>query len=102
MRAIEARIAPGECILAPTVWQIVEVYATTDAPVLNVYGAPESIMQDQLAHLFVQCESFWYVRARTWVDDPKGRVLQEIDERYVRGETLEFPGVTAIHFARKH
>lgn len=101
VRAIEARIAPGECILAPTVWQIVEVYATTDAPVVNVYGAPESMMQDQLAHLFVQCDSFWYVRARTWVDDPQGRVLDKISERYVRGQALEFPGVSAIHFTRK-
>ncbi len=101
VRAIEARIAPGECILAPTVWQIVDVYAVTDAPVLNVYGAPESMMQNQLARLFVQCDSFWYVRARPWVDDPEGRVLKEIDARYVRGETLEFPGVSTIHFTRK-
>ncbi|HXV12749.1 MAG TPA: hypothetical protein VEC56_00955, partial [Candidatus Krumholzibacteria bacterium] len=101
VRAIEARIAPGECILAPTVWQIVEVYATTDAPVLNVYGSPESTMQDQLGRLVVQCDSFWYVRARTWVDDPQGRVLREIDARYVRGETWEFPGVSASHFARR-
>jgi hypothetical protein len=102
VRAVEARIAPGECIFAPTVWQIVQHYATSDAPVLYVYGEPESMMQDQLANLFVQCDSMWYVRARPWVDDPSGRVLAEIDARYVRVETLEFPGVSAIHFARKH
>lgn len=101
LRAVEARLAPGECILAPTVWQIVGVYATGDARVLNVYSTPESVMQDQLATLFVQCDSFWYLRARPWVDDPEGRVLAKIDERYVRGETLEFPGVSAIHFSRK-
>ncbi len=101
VRAVEARIAPGECIFAPTVWQIVAHYATSDAPVLYVYGEPESMMQDQLANLFVQCDSLWYVRARPWVDDPSGRVLAEIDARYVRVETLEFPGVSAIHFARK-
>lgn len=101
LRAVEARLAPGECILAPTVWQIVGVYATTDAAVLNVYSTPESVMQDQLARLVVQCDSFWYLRARPWVDDPKGRVIAEIDERYVRVETLEFPGVSAIHFTRK-
>lgn len=101
VRAVEARIAPGECIFAPTVWQIVQHYATGDAPVLYVYGEPESMMQDQLANLFVQCDSMWYVRARPWVADPSGRVLSEIDARYVRVETLEFPGVSAIHFTRK-
>jgi hypothetical protein len=101
VRAVEERIVPGECILAPTVWQIVEVYASGDAPVLNVYGSPESVMQDQLAHLFVQCDSFWYLRARPWVDDPDGRVRAEIEGRYVRVESLEFPGVSAIHYSRK-
>jgi hypothetical protein len=101
VRAIEARIAPGECILAPTVWQIVNVYAKSGAPILNIYGQPESVMQDQLARLVVQCDSLWYVRARTWVDDPDGYVLSAIDARYVRGERLEFPGVSVIHFAGK-
>jgi hypothetical protein len=66
-----------------------------------VYAEPPSVVQDQLARLFVQCDSLWYLRARPWVDDADGRVLAEIDARYVRGEALEFPGVSAIHFTRK-
>jgi hypothetical protein len=58
-------------------------------------------MQDELARLVVQCSGLWYVRARPWVDDADGRILSEIDARYVREETLEFPGVSAIHFLRK-
>jgi hypothetical protein len=101
VRAIESRLAPGECLFAPTVWQIVGRYAPPDVPVHYVYGRPQSVMQDQLARLFVQCDSLWYLRARPWVDDPEGRVLAEIDAHYVRGEALEFPGVSAIHFTRK-
>jgi hypothetical protein len=102
VRAVEARIAPGECIFAPTVWQVVQHYQAGDNAVYYVYGEPASMMQDQLDHLFVQCESMWFVRARPWVDDPQGHVLEEIDAHYVRGETLEFPGVSAIHFTRRH
>jgi uncharacterized membrane protein len=103
LRAVEARLHPGECIFAPTVWQIVEHYARTDAPIHYVYRHPpdDQVMQDQLARLVVQCESLWYLRARPWVDDADGRVLSEIDARYARQETLEFPGVSAIHFVHK-
>lgn len=101
VNAVEARLTPGECIFAPTVWQIVERYARDDVPIHYVYREPAQVMQLQLAELFVQCDSLWYLRARPWVDDADGRVMAEIDARYVRGETLEFPGVSAIHFTRK-
>ena len=102
VRAIDARLVPGECIFAPTVWQVVERYHTTPAPVRFVFREPTGrLMQDELERLVVQCSGLWYVRARPWVDDADGRVLAEIDARYVRGETLEFPGVSAIHFVRK-
>jgi len=101
VRAVETRLAPGECIFAPTVWQIVGRYAPAGVPIHYVYGQPPSVVQDQLARLFVQCDSLWYLRARPWVDDADGSVLAEIDARYARGEALEFPGVSAIHFTRK-
>lgn len=102
VRAIDARIVPGECIFAPTVWQVVERYHATPAPVRFVFREPSGrLMQDELARLVVQCSGLWYVRARPWVDDADGRILSEIDARYVRKETLEFPGVSAIHFLRK-
>jgi hypothetical protein len=101
VRTVATRLAPGECIFAPTVWQIVGRYAPPGVPIHYVYAEPPSVVQDQLARLFVQCDSLWYLRARPWVDDADGRVLAEIDARYVRGEALEFPGVSAIHFTRK-
>jgi hypothetical protein len=95
-------MAPGECIFAPTVWQIVERYARPGVPIHYVYRDSPQIMQDQLSRLFVQCDSLWYLRARPWVDDADGRVWDALDARYVRQETLEFPGVSAIHFTRRH
>ncbi len=101
VRAVEARLAPGECIFAPTVWQIVGLYANPATPVHYAYRHPDPVMQEHFDRLVLQCESLWYVRARPWVDDADGKILSEIDARYVRGETLEFPGVSAIHFTSK-
>jgi hypothetical protein len=100
-RAIEARLQPGECIFAPTVWQIVAHYQTTHAPLHYVYGDHPAVMKRQLEELFSACPSFWYLRARPWVDDPDGHVLSAIESRYARSDELEFPGVTAIHFVRE-
>jgi len=101
VRAVEARLVPGECIFAPTVWQIVGLYAQPSTPVRYVYRESDAVMQDHFGRLVVQCNSLWYVRAREWVDDADGKILREIDARYVRGETLEFPGVSAIHFTAR-
>ena len=79
-------------------WQIVELYANPATPVHYIYRKSDPVMQEHFERLVLQCESLWYVRARPWVDDADGKILNEIDARYVRGETLEFPGVSAIHF----
>jgi 4-amino-4-deoxy-L-arabinose transferase-like glycosyltransferase len=100
VRAVEAKLAPGECIFAPTVWQLVEHYARSPAPVFYVFRDPPGIMQDQMRQVFLQCDSLWYIRAREWVDDADGRVLAEIESRYSRVDTMEFPGVSALRFAR--
>jgi len=97
-RAIEARLQPGECIFAPTVWQIVAHYQTTPAPLHYIYREPAGVMERQLQDLYASCPSFWYLRARHWVDDADGRVLSAIDSRYRRDGEMNFPGVTAIHF----
>jgi 4-amino-4-deoxy-L-arabinose transferase-like glycosyltransferase len=99
-RAVESRLAPGECIFAPTVWQIVGHYRRTDAPVHYVYRDPPHLMERQLAEMDAACAGVWYVRARPWVDDADGAVLAALESRYRRGETLEFPGVSVIHFTR--
>jgi 4-amino-4-deoxy-L-arabinose transferase-like glycosyltransferase len=101
-RAVEARVAPGECIFAPTVWQIVAHYQTTHTPLHYIYREPAGVMERQFGDLFASCPSFWYLRARPWVDDADGHVLATLDARYRRDQTMEFPGVTAIHFVSKN
>lgn len=102
VRAVEARLQPGECIFAPTVFQIVAHYQTTGAPLHYIYHAPPAIVDRQLEDFYSGCSSFWYLRARPWVDDPDGRVLSSIESRYQAGEELDFPGVHAIHFVSKN
>lgn len=102
VRGVETRIGANECIFAPTVWQIVAHYQRTDAPLHYVYRDAPAVMDRQLNATFKECESLWYIRARPWVDDADGRVLDAIESRYTSTETLEFPGVAAIHFIRKN
>lgn len=97
-RAVEARIRPGECIFAPTVWPIVAHYQTTPAPLHYINREPAGVMERQLQDLYAGCPSFWYLRARPWVDDADGQVLSAIDSRYRRDAEMSFPGVDAIHF----
>jgi mannosyltransferase len=98
-RAVEATIQPGECIFAPTVWQIVAHYRATTAPLHYVYREPAGMVERQLQDLYSSCPSFWYVRARPWVDDPDGSVLAAIESRYHAVEEMNFPGVRVIHFS---
>jgi len=101
VRAVEGRLAPNECLFAPTVWQIVAHYQHSDAPLHYVYRDAPGVMEGQLSDLSASCASLWYIRARPWVDDFDGRVMAEVQSRYRAAETLEFAGVTAIHFFRK-
>jgi 4-amino-4-deoxy-L-arabinose transferase-like glycosyltransferase len=98
-RAVEAAIAPGECIFAPTVWQIVAHYQKTQAPLHYVYREPAGMTERQLQDLYSSCPSFWYMRARPWVDDPDGSVLAGIEARYHAVAEMNFPGVRVIHFS---
>jgi len=101
-RAIEAHLQPGDCIFAPTVWQIVAHYQTTTTPLHYVQHEPPGLSQRQLQFMYSWCPSFWYLRARPWVDDPDGRVLTAIEARYRSDARMTFPGVTAIHFISKN
>ena len=102
VHAVEARLRPGECIFAPTVWQIVEHYQTAGAPLHYIYRDPPGLMDRQLDTMFSSCSSFWYIRARPWVDDADGKVLAAIESRYTRAEAMEFPGVSVLHFVAKN
>jgi hypothetical protein len=53
----------------------------------------------QLQDLYSSCPSFWYMRARPWVDDPDGSVLAGIEARYHAVAEMNFPGVRVIHFS---
>lgn len=100
VRYIEERSATDECILAPTVNDIVQHYLSGDTPVYSVFQrdwlAKEKV-DAQLERVFAGCNSFWYLRARPWVDDPNGYVLRQITDRCEKSEAIEFNGVTLIH-----
>ncbi len=98
VREVERRIAPGECVFAPTVWQVVEHYLTIDAPVHYVYSNPPGLAARQLEEMFSACESFWYLRSRPWVDDADGRVQAEIDSRCETLDRFELPGVEVTRY----
>jgi 4-amino-4-deoxy-L-arabinose transferase-like glycosyltransferase len=95
---IERREGANTCLFAPTVRQVVEHYRTSDAPVYAVFADAPGSASSQLAPLFGECESFWYLRAREWVDDPDGAVLHAIEQRYRAGESFVRPGVVATRY----
>jgi hypothetical protein len=70
----------------------------TPAPLHYINREPAGVMERQLQDLYAGCPSFWYLRARPWVDDADGQVLSAIDSRYRRDAEMSFPGVDAIHF----
>jgi uncharacterized membrane protein len=98
VRAVETRMRPGECVFAPTVWQIVQHYQTGGEPLHFVYGDNPVAMRREMQDLFDGCPSFWYIRARPWVDDPDGRVLSAIEARCRATDTLRYPGVTVTRY----
>ncbi|HEX6790978.1 MAG TPA: glycosyltransferase family 39 protein [Candidatus Krumholzibacteria bacterium] len=101
-RAIEARLAPGECIFAPTVFHIVAHYQETGAPLHYIYRGNRELTDREFRELFAACPSFWYLRARPWVDDADGYVLSTLESKYRRDAVMEFPGVTALHFVPRN
>ncbi|MDH4037613.1 MAG: glycosyltransferase family 39 protein [Candidatus Krumholzibacteria bacterium] len=98
---VEARADGRECIFAPTVWPVVRHYLTTDAPLHFVYGGPPGVAQRQLDAMFAQCDTFWYLRARPWVDDPDGRVRDEIERRCEPLDHFSTAGVEATRYRVK-
>jgi 4-amino-4-deoxy-L-arabinose transferase-like glycosyltransferase len=95
---MERRMQPGDCVFAPTVWQVVRHYRSVDAPLYFVYADPPGIASGQLAAMFASCPTFWYLRARPWVDDPDGSVRAEIERRAEALERYRFPGVELTRY----
>ena len=103
VRAVEARLQPGECIFAPTVFPIVAHYQSTSAPLHYIFHSTPEIVDRQMQGFYAAgCSSFWYLRARPWVDDPDGRVWSSIQSRYQAREELDFPGVRVVHFISRN
>jgi uncharacterized membrane protein len=98
LAAVEGRIGAGDCIFAPTVWQVVEHYRTVDAPLHFVYADPPGVADRQLRELFDGCTTFWYLRARPWVDDPDGHVRAEIERRCETLDHFVLPGVEVTRY----
>jgi 4-amino-4-deoxy-L-arabinose transferase-like glycosyltransferase len=91
------------CVLAPTVFQIVERYYPGPVPVKTVYARGTGTSLDaQLDSVFAACNSVWYVRARPWEDDPDGRIERAVDARYRAVERQDFDGVKVTHYIREN
>lgn len=108
VRHIEEHAGPAgndtesACIVAPTVFYVVEHYRRGNLPVRTVFanGVPRDSVQRQLDEVFAACNEVWYVRARPWVDDPDGTIVASFRERYREMETTRFHGVELIRLRR--
>ena len=101
---LDDRALPGECILVPTVKEVFQFYYHRDNPVFDLWaprGTSKQTVEKRLASLFARCDSFWYLRAREWVDDPDGHVLAILSESGYLDQTIEFNGVTLTHYRKK-
>jgi uncharacterized membrane protein len=104
VRYIEAHGTPGECIVAPTVIGVVEHYYRGVEEVHSVFnrpGQPRAVLERQLREIFAWCNSVWYIRARPWVDDPNGYVLERMSDHYRELQLVDFDGVQLYRFGPK-
>lgn len=92
-----------ECVLAPTVDEVVRHYRTGNYEVHVVFQRQwlaRDRVDAQLASLFAACNSLWYIRARPWVDDWNNYVIDTLESRYRVSEQVQFDGVKVIHLVR--
>ncbi len=101
-RYVQANASPGDCVLAPTVLHVFTHYYGGE----GVYavgaptGKPRVKVDEELEKLFANCETLWYVRAREWEDDPQSYVLDTLEHRLVRTQSIEYNGVKVIAYRR--
>lgn len=101
-RDLDQMYGEEDCILAPTVREVVEHYCADGARVRSLYtaGISREELTLRLDDAIGDCDTVWYVRAREWVHDPQGYVLEELELRYHRSETRRYDGVTVVRYDR--
>ncbi len=93
------------CVLAPTIFPVVERYRTRSDPLFHVFQRDwlaKPRVDAQLDPVFAACNSLWYMRARVWVDDHDGYVWRSLQEHYNVTEEASFDGVEVFHLQRKN
>jgi 4-amino-4-deoxy-L-arabinose transferase-like glycosyltransferase len=103
-RYLDARASADDCILAPTVKEVVAHYLETPRTVRSVVsrpGTPKATVEARIDEAIGRCRSLWYVRARPWVNDSNGSILRILHEKYAVDEKREFDGVQLFHFVER-
>jgi mannosyltransferase len=92
------------CILVPTIRDVFDHYYSGEAELFGVFaprGVKKTRVEKRLNQLFARCNSFWYIRAREWVDDADGYILDILTQRCVILESVDLTGVRMMHFRLK-
>ena len=102
VREVEQHIEPGDCVVVPTVFEVFEHYFTGSNPVRPIFASarvPRESVDSQLATVFAECETLWYLRARPWANDADAYIVEALEARYRRLQLIEYDGVELFHYA---
>jgi hypothetical protein len=103
-RYVEARIAEGECVLAPIVTEVFQHYFGKPNPVRFVAapaGIPRDVLEERLGRHLDGCGAVWFVRSRQWDSDPEGELIDALGRLYREtARTDEFTGVEIRKYER--
>ncbi len=102
MRYVDAHGTPADCVLAPTVFEVAVHYDAHPERIRPFYGAGtgEASRRAQLERALAGCNVVWYVRAREWVDDADGWLLEALARRATETQRIDLAGVTLIRYTR--
>jgi 4-amino-4-deoxy-L-arabinose transferase-like glycosyltransferase len=100
-RYVEAKIAEGECVLAPIVTEVFQHYFKKDNRVAFVAaprGIAADVLEERLGRHLAGCDVVWFVRSREWDSDPEGKLLAALDGMY--RETARMDGLTGVEIRK--
>ncbi len=103
-RLVASREGSDDVVLVPTVYRVFDHYYRGNSPVHNMFGVPGSDPERltvTLADLDPQRRYLWYVRSRPWFNDPNGRLLASLEEKYATDARFTLPGVEVYLFDRE-